>query len=160
MSAFIMIIMDIDRSQHNILAQALKQRAKASNVGIWLGNRYNQEIEQALLLDRPVSAPFSFSIADDDIYENCEDLLTPFWYFGCSEEIFESNMTKIQSILKECLLYTDNLDLFIGTSGDHYHDFVNLSITPDQFLSEMIRLFDEDRWSPPPSVHCILKRKI
>lgn len=154
MSNFMTVMLIVETSAKERLIKALHQKAESCGIGVWFDNRYVDEFEIFL----QTSDTLSFDIADHYLHDNCEELLAPWWYCDCGEELFNLHMSKIQSIVEECLKYSNEVNLFIGqTDGVSYHDFVHVALSPASFYSEMIKQYEADQRNVPPYVHFIFK---
>ncbi len=152
MSAFVIITISKQNLDFEKLLSNLTDLSDGLGVGIFYKNRYYEPFENE------INSCFSISVSDSLEFDNCEMLMTPWWYVGNNETHFTNNMFKIKCLLDMCLQYSNTLDLWIGTSGDTLSDFDYCSIYPNQFISDIkIRYQKNSQNLPPPSIHYHIK---
>ena len=156
MSSFITVIINIDEQHRDLLKEALHRKAELCGIGVWFNDRYIDEFEMFHQTPNTVA----FNIADNYLFNNCEELVTPWWYCDCGEELFAIRMGKIRNIVEECFKYVDEVNLFIGTSGALYDDFKHVIIFFTDLHSEIVKQYEADRWFVPPLVHFVIKPKL
>jgi len=95
-----------------------------------------------------------FSIADNPLYDNCEQLLLP---DNCSVNGFKNpipflqRMKMIQDILSKMRQYCSGMELFVGDSGCGYEEFEKRQISICDFTDNINCMNTPN----PPDVHYV-----
>lgn len=159
MSQFIIFHLDHLSKEKTIeLTVELHTIATKNNFGVWFSDRYIEEFEEKIIQDN--DNIFSFSVADNFQFDNCEAILYPWWFEECSEEQFERNIGYIEIIADCCLRYTDRIDLYIGTSGIFFvEEFDDTYKVCSKEIISILRHYYWDLNNTEPDIHFIITSK-
>ena len=157
MSSFIIVVArNIDENYKKNFKVNLVNLARTLNLGVWFENRYKESFEYRY--DNTTISNLIFSISDDFLFDNCEDLVTPWWYCDSNETMFKGNYTRIQQILEYCLNNCEYVELYLGTSGEDYDDFFHKEIALVDFIDTIKMHYKTSPTYIPPSVHLTIQR--
>ncbi len=153
MSSVLNFIVEVSDDYRETLIEALEEQAKKHNVGVWYPGSAHFYMEQYIPYIAPPKS-LIFDLADNTIYNNCEDLVCPWWFVDCGEELYEKHMRIIESFCSLCLEYASVVHLVIGTSGMLMEDLDAVPMTISDFLQDIKQRYECDS-HPPPFVHYI-----
>ncbi len=156
MSSFIVVVArNIDEDYKKDFKAGLVNLAQTLNVGVWFENRYKEAFESRY--DNTAVSNLIFSVSDDFLFDNCEDLVIPWWYCDSNESVFEGNFIRIQQLLAYCLDNCEYAELYLGTSGEDYDDFSHEEIVLVDFIDTIKMHYDRSPNYIPPSVHLTIR---
>ena len=125
-------------------------------MGVWFENRFKEPFESRY--DNAAINNLIFSISDNFLFDNCEDLVTPWWYCDSNEAVFEGNYTRIRQILEYCLNNCECVELYLGTSGEDYDGFFHEEIALVDFINTIKMHYKTSPTYIPPSVHLTIQQ--
>lgn len=153
MSSVLNFIVEVSDHYRETLIEALEKQAKKHNIGVWHPGSAHFYMEQYIPYIAPPKS-LIFDLADNTTYNNCEDLVTPWWFIDCGEELYEKHMRIIESFCSLCLEYASVVHLVIGTSGMTMEDLDTVPMTISDFFQDIKQRYDSDI-HPPPFVHYV-----
>ena len=150
MSSILNFIVDVTANHQSELIESLKKEAEKHDVGVWFSDSPGYFTQQYV---EYIATPSSliFDLADNTTYNNCEDLVSPWWYQDCGEELFEKHMRIIESFCSLCLQYATVVHFIMGTDGMMiYEDELQpVPSTLTNFVQDVKQRYERVRMSPP-----------
>lgn len=154
-SIMIVVAKGLDVEKISSFEMDITSFAHSIGIGIWTKRQFCESFEKIYSAEKD---NFIFSIADNEIYDNCEDLVSPWWFCDSCQEQFEYNFSRIAKIMEFCLAECSSVELFLGTSGDQYEDFCCEKIPLSKFVFTVTQHYSQSSVIPP-SIHFIMKKE-
>ena len=133
------------RSNHIVPLPAIKF---TKSKFLFFEDRFHESFENEIVYSHTC-----FSIADTNKFDNCEFLITPWWFDGHSIEQFVLNFKKIEGLLNLCLMYSETVDLWIGESGDLCEDFIHGTVKLHNLIANIQKEYHSNCDLGTPSIH-------
>lgn len=102
-----------------------------------------------------------FKIADNNRFENCEELLCPDWcsyqgHMPC--DTLQNRLARIAKLLFSSLRYAEHIELFIGESGDELDCFYSVTCNISELCDVLIKAYNRE--GNVPTIHLKVYRAL
>ena len=141
MSMICMVVASDLKVESSHFEDVIRENTRRFHLGVF----FNDNEDMELLSDNTEDCIIC-SLADNEVYNNCDRLMLPdgCWFNGYTNKVpFQLRMSTICSIINDIMSMCNHVELYVGESGaNSIDDFVSFDLKLCDFVSFMVRHFN------------------